>query len=76
MKPPMCGASPKPSIPGDNFDVVQNLKRKILRKGKTETVQTSTIEQHPPTMRLDIQAIDDKRLTSLSRTHPPTMYAI
>ncbi len=29
----MCVASPKLSIPGDNFDVVQNLKRKI-RKGK------------------------------------------
>lgn len=28
----MCVASPKLSIPGDNFDVVQNLKRKMKEK--------------------------------------------
>lgn len=28
----MCVASPKVPIPGDNFDVVQNLKRKMKEK--------------------------------------------
>lgn len=36
----MCVASPKLAMPGDNFDVVQNLKRK-KRKGNYGAILTT-----------------------------------
>ena len=43
----MCVASPKLSIPGDNFDVVQNLKRK---KKKRKIMEQYLLFERNPTL--------------------------
>lgn len=46
----MCVASPNATMGGDNFDVVQNLKRKMKEKENYGAILTIQMKSHPPDM--------------------------